>query len=382
MLEPQGMIIEWQTECSILNMISSTQTTRRSTNAVKRAAIKHEQVIKTLARRGYHLEKKLGSGGFGAVHEGVCDQYSQRVAIKVIEFSKNKQGEVRSNELKDFDAEVEAMGVAKGSDYVVDLKSAFKVTNAEKGIIVMELGDGTDLDRYLKSRGRKLPKKEALWIGLCIARGISDLHKKDIVHRDLKEGNIVLFKDKAGDIEKVKIVDFGMAAKHGEHEGVGGTLHFMSDARIRDFHRVNDGPTPPVDKADDIFAFGCIMLELLGGKEEFSAWNRNRRDFRENGTNEPEYNPLKFPTRIRKAYKKSLIDLLQRCLDQDPTQRPSIEELEAEMENTTTTLSARQSQKYKVRRPKRKMIKKISDKNAFPIALRLRRRRVPRGVKK
>lgn len=179
-----------------------------------------------------------------------------------------------------------------------------------------------------------------------------------------------------------------MAAKHGQNAGVGGTLQFMSDARIRNFHRLDDhdDPIPPVSKADDVFAFGCIMLELLGGKEEFHAWNRNRREFLEDGKNEPEDNALMFPPRIRRAHKKSLIDLLQRCVDEDPTQRPPIEELEREiMEASIPQASVRRLRTRAASppppppalcRPKRKLVKKVNDQNAFPIALRLRRRRI------
>ena len=288
------------------------------------STVKHARVVKTLARRGFRLDQKLGQGGFGAVHQGMCDQYSKPVAIKVIEFAKDKEGKVKTRDVDGFELEVRALAEAKGSDYVVDLKTAFTVTDGEKGIIVMELGDGMDLDKYIVKESFKT-KKEIMWIGLRIARGIADLHALNTVHRDLKGGNIILFK--GGDDDEfiqVKIVDFGMAAKEGEDQSVGGTLHYMCDDRIQEYH---SREASAVNKSDDVFAFGCIMMELLGGQKEFTEWNANRRDFRKSGENRPINNTLVFPKRIHNKYPKKMIKTLQQCLHQDAEARPTAVEL-------------------------------------------------------
>ena len=289
------------------------------------STINQARVVQTLARRGFRLEQKLGEGGFGAVHKGMCDQYSRPVAIKVIEFGKDNEGKVKSSEREEFELEVRALGEAKGSEYVVDLKTAFTVTDGEKGIIVMELGDGMDLDKYVAKKTIK-SKKEVMWIGMGIARGIADLHALDLVHRDLKGGNVILFKGDDGKFSQVKIVDFGMAAKEGENQWVGGTLHYMSDDRVQDYH--SNEAVAPVNKADDIFAFGCIMMELLGGSQEFMEWNTIRKAFRNSGQNRPYNNPLVFPKRIRNKHSKIMIDTLQQCLHKDAAARPTAAELE------------------------------------------------------
>ena len=286
--------------------------------------LKHEALTKTLARRGIFLQEKLGEGGFGAVHKGICDKYSSPVAIKVIEFSKDPFGNIRHSERVGFELEVQALAAAMQSEYVVDLKNAFTVSHGEKGIIVMELGDGMDLSKYIYSPFRQHPVWEIRWIASCIARGIADLHALNIVHRDLKGGNVILFKGADGKFSQVKILDFGMAANEGEYRHIGGTLHYMCDDRLQDYHNCL---MSPVIKADDIFAFGCIMLRLLGGGNEFIKWNAIRHEFRETGNNRPANNPLVFPSRIRDRYSEKMMDALQRCLHGDAEARPTAVEL-------------------------------------------------------
>lgn len=141
------------------------------------------QLIQTLARRGVRLNQRLGSGAFGAVHAGELND--KNVAIKVIEFEKNKAGNVRSSERLDFESEVLAMERAKDSQHVIHFEQAFQVTKGQKGIIVMELGQGRDLEKYLneETKNRSLPKLKALDIGLSLARGMAHLHALNLVHR-------------------------------------------------------------------------------------------------------------------------------------------------------------------------------------------------------
>ena len=108
-----------------------------------------------------------------------------------------------------------------------------------------------------------------MWIGMGIVRGIADLHALDLVHRDLKGGNVILFKGGDDKFSQVKIMVFGMAAKEGENQWVGGTLHYMSDDRVQDYH--SNEAVAPVDKADDIFAFGCTMMDCWGDHK--NLWN-------------------------------------------------------------------------------------------------------------
>jgi serine/threonine-protein kinase len=139
----------------------------------------------------------------------------------------------------------------------------------------MELVDGEKLPSRL-NRGA-LPVDEALEIALQVAEGLEAAHEKDIVHRDLKPANVMVTPD-----GKVKILDFGLArAFHGDtttdadmghsptisevmtQQGVIlGTAAYMSPEQARGKR---------VDRRVDIWAFGCLLYELLTGKQAFSG---------------------------------------------------------------------------------------------------------------
>src|SRR5262245_45344279 len=138
------------------------------------------------------------------------------------------------------------------------------------GYLVMELVEGTPL-------AGPLPVERALVYGSQICSALEAAHKKGIVHRDLKPANILV--TKAG----VKLLDFGLARiEAGEASGAGeagrdpdaavtdlltgahvivGTPRYMAPEQI-------DGRT--IDARTDLFAFGCVLYELLTGQTAFA----------------------------------------------------------------------------------------------------------------
>jgi serine/threonine protein kinase len=137
--------------------------------------------------------------------------------------------------------------------------------------LVMEYLDGETLAHRL-ARG-KLPLDQALQIGIQIADALAAAHKAGIVHRDLKPGNIMLTKSGA------KLLDFGLAKPGVQIAGLGftqlatqgpltsagtllGTLHYMAPEQLQ-------GAT--ADARADVFAFGCVLYEMLSGKQAFAG---------------------------------------------------------------------------------------------------------------
>jgi serine/threonine protein kinase len=139
--------------------------------------------------------------------------------------------------------------------------------------LVLELVDGPTLaDRILRGR---IPVAEALTIARQIADALEAAHEKGIVHRDLKPANIKITPDGV-----VKVLDFGLAKTAsddtvadvsasptitvaGTREGVLlGTAAYMSPEQARG---------RAVDKRTDIWAFGCVLYEMLTGRAAFSG---------------------------------------------------------------------------------------------------------------
>ncbi len=138
--------------------------------------------------------------------------------------------------------------------------------------VVLELLEGETL-RSRIDRSALSPRK-AVELGIEIAEGLSAAHAKGVIHRDLKPENIFLTAD-----GQVKILDFGLARSTGAGQGtvhdlassptltietrpgaIIGTLCYMAPEQIRAL---------PTDARTDIFAFGCVMYEMLTGRRAF-----------------------------------------------------------------------------------------------------------------
>ncbi|CEP03447.1 Protein kinase domain-containing protein [Plasmodiophora brassicae] len=262
----------------------------------------------------------LGSGSFGAVHLAHDKTVSSDVAVKVIPFSKTSIDEDREA----FEVEVSALESLADSDHVVGIERSFTINDNKAGVIVMELADGQDLDEYLQEHGDCLDRDTVLWIAVRLAIALRDLHEAGWVHRDVKCGNILLYRDADGHLSNIKLCDFGLVAKAGEPvEQVAGTLQYMSDVLVRGYNGLITPPKPR--PADDMFAFACVMLELMGGVEEFDEWHDLRLVRMENDVRKRDR--LRFPKRIRTTYRHDLLDLLEQCWHDDWRWRPSANDI-------------------------------------------------------
>ena len=191
--------------------------------------------------------------------------------------------------------------------------------------LILELVEGTTLADTLAQRSSSHAKDAALPLdrALSIARQIADAlevaHDKGIIHRDLKPANIKITPDGS-----VKVLDFGLAkAVDGDgsspalthapaatssevpHGAVIGTAAYMSPEQARGM---------PVDRRTDIWAFGCVVYEMLTGRVAF-AGETVSDSIAKILEREPEWSalPATTPASIRR--------LLLRCLAKDPKKR-------------------------------------------------------------
>ena len=180
----------------------------------------------------------------------------------------------------------------------------------------MELVEGDTLAERLS--GGALPVADALRIGAGIVEALEVAHEKGVIHRDLKPANIKLNRE-----GKVKVLDFGLAkamdlpfagdvsrtptlvlddSRPGD---IVGTPEFMSPEQARG---------KEVDRRTDIWAFGCILFEMLSGKRAFTG-ETIPDVLLAIIDREPDWAalPVRTPPRVR--------ELLARCLEKDPAQR-------------------------------------------------------------
>ena len=218
----------------------------------------------------YEIGAQIGVGGMGEVYRATDTNLARQVAIKVLPEAMAADVE----RLARFDREAKTLAALNHPNIAA-------IYGLEKGAgtsaLVMELVEGPTLaDRIAQSA---IPVDEALPIARQIAEALEAAHEQGIIHRDLKPANIKLRPDGA-----VKVLDFGLAKAlepvSGTHidatasptitspammTGVGvlmGTAAYMSPEQARG---------KGVDKRADIWAFGCVLYEMLTGRRAFEG---------------------------------------------------------------------------------------------------------------
>jgi tetratricopeptide (TPR) repeat protein len=201
----------------------------------------------------YHVLRRLGRGGMGAVYEAEHPGIGRRVAIKLL----HPELAARPEVLQRFRNEARA-AAAIGHAGIVQ---ALDVGRTQEGApyLVLELLEGRDLDAEL-AQGL-LPIRRVVEIGIAVADALAAAHAVGIVHRDLKPANVFLCNDGS-----TKVLDFGISKVRGElatgtETRTGaflGTPLYMAPEQIVDSSRA--------DARSDVYALGAILHRALSGR--------------------------------------------------------------------------------------------------------------------
>ena len=205
----------------------------------------------------YRLIEQIGAGGMGVVFRAHDEQLQRDVAVKILPPGLFADDAAR----KQFRTEALAVGKLSHSNIAM----AFDF-GEERGIdyLVTEYIPGVNLDQMLGQQ--PLPQKEALELGIQMARGLEAAHRENVIHRDLKPGNLRINPD-----GQLKILDFGLAklvepielaetANLNTSLSVTGTLPYMAPELLR---------AEPADARSDIWAAGTVLYEMATGKRAF-----------------------------------------------------------------------------------------------------------------
>ena len=204
--------------------------------------------------------KSFGRGTFGEVYLGKHRETGWEVAAKKIDLgSKDDLDESKPYAMK----EVEAMLRVKHHPYILQLIHHQFVDDEEEDVhelwLISEFCEGGNLSAYNKSH--QLAFKDKVRISRQCASAIAFLHnlEPNVVHRDIKPGNILL-KDVDG-MDTVKIADFGLAKNTSKTMStVGGSWHYMAPELYQ--------PNARFQKSVDVYALGVLKIHLIKVKPE------------------------------------------------------------------------------------------------------------------
>jgi serine/threonine protein kinase/Tol biopolymer transport system component len=259
----------------------------------------------------YEVVAQIGAGGMGEVYRAHDTKLARDVAIKVLPANFVNDPE----RLSRFQREARMLAALNHPNIatIYGLEQS-----GSTSYLVMELVSGETLQERVKRDG-PVPVEEALAIAKQIAEALEAAHEKSIIHRDLKPANVKVTPE-----GKVKVLDFGLAkafagdtanddpsnsptlSAAATMQGVIlGTAAYMSPEQARG---------KECDKRTDIWAFGCVLYELLTGKRAFDGEDTTEILAAVVKT-EPDWTRLPATTPVK------VVDLLRRSLQKDKTLR-------------------------------------------------------------
>jgi serine/threonine-protein kinase len=219
----------------------------------------------------YEILSALGAGGMGEVYRAIDTSLGRHVAIKVLPEAFAQDAE----RLARFEREAKTLA-ALNHPHIAQIYGVERSSGVQA--LVMELVEGEDLSQRI-ARG-PIPLDEALPIARQICEALEAAHDQSIIHRDLKPANIKVTPDGV-----VKVLDFGLAklndpnVSNGSNglslsptitspaimTGVGmilGTAAYMAPEQVKG---------RSADKRSDVWAFGCVLFEMLTGTRAFDG---------------------------------------------------------------------------------------------------------------
>jgi eukaryotic-like serine/threonine-protein kinase len=261
----------------------------------------------------YRIDSLLGVGGMGEVYRARDTKLNRDVAIKILPPAFADE----PDRLARFKREAQVLASLNHPNIAAIY--GFEDSGSVHALVLELVDGGTLADRLGQPKGRPLPVADALGIARQIADALEAAHEQGIIHRDLKPANIKVREDGT-----VKVLDFGLAklvespAEPGrvptatqsptittpamtQAGMILGTAAYMSPEQAKG---------RPADKRSDIWAFGCVLYEMLTGKRAFDG-----EDVSDTLANilksEPDLSSLPTDTPV------AIQRLLNRCLQKD-----------------------------------------------------------------
>jgi len=255
--------------------------------------------VETIGR--YEILGTLGKGAMGIVYLARDPLIDRRVALKTLRV--DLDSDIAAEFRERFFREAQAAG-RLNHPAIVTVHDVGEDPDSGLVYIAMEYIEGRNLKEILADGGRMAPA-EAARITATVAQGLDYAHRMGVVHRDVKQANIMLTADGTA-----KITDFGVARLESSDLTVEGqfigTPNYMSPEQIT---------AKPVDGRSDLFSLGVVLYELLTGQRPFAGSTMHEVTMKIVRESPP------IPSTVRPGLPAAFNPVVLRCLEKDPDKR-------------------------------------------------------------
>ena len=249
--------------------------------------------------KGYELQERIGAGGFGAVYRATQSTVGREVAIKIILPGHANQPEF----IRRFEAEAQLIARLE-HHHIVPLYDYWR--DPDGAYLVMRWLRGGSLLDILKSQGA-LNIEDAVTMLEQISLALHTAHRSQVIHRDIKPGNILLDED-----GNAFLADFGIAKDHmlsagiTDADAIVGSPDYLAPEQAR-----NESVTPQTD----IYSLGVVLYEMLEGKHPFPDLTPIERLYRHLN------DPLPDITQVDDDILDAVNAVVQKATTKDPMKR-------------------------------------------------------------
>lgn len=242
----------------------------------------------------YIVTDFIGQGGMGQVFKGVHQVMGRECAIKVLPLNK-----ATPESISNFNREIRTQAQLDHPNLVRAFDAG---RESSTNYLVVEYVPGVDLRRLIRTQGR-LTQRQAASVILQAARGLDYAHKRGLVHRDVKPGNILVTSEGLAKVSDLGLAGFIYDAEHDPRAGkIVGTADYLAPEQI----------TRPgeVSLLVDLYSLGCTMYYVVCGKVPFPGGTAKEKARRH--CHDTPWHPKRFNADLNEEFVEVLADMMEK----------------------------------------------------------------------
>lgn len=270
----------------------------------------------------YIVTDWIGQGGMGQVYKAVHEVMGRESAVKVLPLTK-----ATPDAISNFTREIRTQAQLDHTNLVRAYDAGH---DGNVHYLVVEYVPGTDLRRLIRTHGA-LPIQQAANVVMQAARGLDHAHKRGLIHRDVKPGNILVTPEGIAKVSDLGLAGFVNSAENDPRAGkIVGTADYLAPELIR-----SPGDVSPVS---DVYSLGCTLYYAVCGKVPFPGGTP--RDKARRHCEETPWHPRRFKAEIPEEFVEIIADMMEKNpRDRIQTASEVVSRLEAWAEDLTAISS-------------------------------------------